>query len=143
MTVSLVWPAELDPPERDGWGASWADPREHRQAERGPSRYGRRVSAVSRHVSLSIVCTRAQKGVFDRFFEQDTRMGSLLFRMPDPATDGWPLLTETFEPLLTETGQPLLDTHLWLCLFAKEMPSETVVEQVKFRIAFSVEVLPE
>ncbi|ALF02098.1 hypothetical protein [Salipiger abyssi] len=138
----LNWPSELDKPERNSWNAGWNDPRQKRRGETGGPRYRRRYSAVAKPVSLSLVCTRLQKGVFDRFFEQDTNFGSRVFRMPDPTTDGWAMLDENGTAVLDENGVPILMSAQWLCLFGAELPKETVVEQVKFRLTFTVAVLP-
>lgn len=142
MSVTLTWPADLDPPERSSWNENWMDPRAKRAGEAGAPRYGRRFSAVPKMVALSLICSRAQKGIFDRFLEQDTRFGTRLFWMPDPTTDGWGLLDEMSVPLLDEAGQRVIDAALWLCSFGDDMPTTSVVEQVKFRISFSVVVLP-
>lgn len=142
MSVTLTWPAGLEQPERNSWTESRIDPRTRRAAEAGVPRWRRRFSAVPRTLSMSLVCTRAQKGIFDRFFEQETRHGAHLFWMSDAATDGWALLDEGFTQMLDEAGVPLLDSVMLLCSFGDELPRTTVVEQVKFRISFSLVVLP-
>lgn len=142
MSVTLTWPADLDPPERDSWGRQPDDARMLRSAEGRPSRYGRRMSAVSTRVQMAIVCSSSQRAVFWRFFERETRGGSLLFWMPDRSRDGWPLMTPSGAPLLTPAGAPLLNSARWLCLFGREMPQENSANQVEWRIAFAVEVLP-
>ena len=141
MSVTLTWPTELDRPERDSWQASFMDPRSRRSGQTGAPRYGRRFSAVPKLVSLSLVCSRSQKGIFDRFFVTDTKFGSCLFWMPDPTTDGWAMLDEEFRPLLDENFRPLLLSAQWLCTFGEEMPTETVQGR-DFRISFRVAVLP-
>ncbi|QEW21228.1 hypothetical protein LA6_003436 [Marinibacterium anthonyi] len=102
---------------------------------------GGSYSSVARQVSLAIECSRAQKAVFDQFFEETTGFGALPFTMPDPTTDGWPLLADDGAPLLTTAGQPILLARQWLCLFGRETPQETL-RGVTFRIAFSVSVMP-
>ncbi|MGY9049630.1 MAG: hypothetical protein ACKVKF_21965 [Rhodobacterales bacterium] len=140
MTV-LTWPTELPRPERNSWNASWQDPRQNRRGETGGPRYRRRFSAVSKMVSLSVLLSRAEKGIFDRFLKQDTDFGSRLFWMPDPTTDGWALLDEAFAPLLDEAGGPLLMSAQWLCVFGDDFAKETIVG-TDFRMTFSVVVLP-
>lgn len=142
MSVTLTWPAELDPPERESWGAQWDDPRLQRSGEGRPSRYGRRMSAVSKRHQMSIVCTASQRARFWRFHDRETRMGALLFWMPDPTRNAWPLATPSGAPLLTPGGAALTNSQRWLCLFGRETPQESLYGQVEFRIAFSVEVLP-
>lgn len=140
MTI-LTWPSELDPPERDTFSEAWADPRLKRRGETGGPRYRRRFSAVPKLVSMSLFCDRLQKGIFDHFFEQETNFGSRLFWMPDPTTDGWPLVTEDGTLLLTESGVPLLCAAKWLCVFGDDVPV-TKIAGVNFRISFSIAVLP-
>ncbi|KAA8606817.1 hypothetical protein, partial [Salipiger aestuarii] len=117
MSVTLTWPTELDPPERDSWRAQWDDARAHRSGDGRPSRYGRRMSAVSKRYQMSIVCTSLQRAIFWRFHDRDTRRGALLFWMPDPSRDGWPLAAPNGAALLTPGGAPLLISARWLCLF--------------------------
>lgn len=142
MSVTLIWPTELDPPERESWGAQWDDARAHRSGEGRPSRYGRRMSAVSERVQMSLICTARQRAIFKRFYIRDTRRGALLFWMPDPSRDGWPLATPTGAPLVTPGGAPLQISARWLCLFGRETPTEASANQVEFRMSFAVEVLP-
>lgn len=141
MTI-LTWPPELDRPERDSWNAAWMDPRRKRRGDTGGPRYRRRFSAVPKLVSLSLLCSRAQKGIFDRFLTQDTNHGTRLFWMPDPTTDGWALLDEAFVQLLDQDGRPLLMAAQWLCVFGDDMPKETVVGN-EFRFNFNIVVLPK
>ncbi|MAU43772.1 MAG: hypothetical protein CMP09_02820 [Yangia sp.] len=61
--------------------------------------------------------------------------------MPDPVTDGWPLLHETGVPLLYEDGTPILMSAQWLCVFGDEPPSETL-RGMTFTKSFSVWVMP-
>lgn len=141
MTI-LTWPSELDRPERDTFSEAWADPRMKRRGETGGPRYRRRFSAVPKMVSMSLFCSRMQKGVFDRFFEQDCNFGSRLFWMPDPTTDGWPLLTPDGKYLLNENGVKLLMSAQWLCVFGDDVPVSKPVG-INFRISFSIAVLPK
>ena len=85
---------------------------------------------------------RNGKAVFDRFYEQGTAYGSVLFWMPDPVTDGWALNASTGAPLLTGAGAPLVMAALRLCSFGDEPPVETMIGDVGFRFAFSVVVMP-
>lgn len=137
----LQWPAELPRPERDTWQLQAQDARRKTQSDAGPSRYRRRFSSVARNVSLSLVLSRNGKAIFDRFFHDDCREGAALFYMPDPTTDGWPLLTSSGVPLLTADGTPILMSARWLCTWGSETPVETL-QGVEFRKTFSVMVLP-
>jgi len=135
------WPAELPRPNRAGYQRQTDDPRLARSADAGPPSYRRRWSAVSRSVALVIDLGRSQKAVFDAFHDEVTAMGSLPFRMPDPTTDGWPVLTSDGVPILAGDGAPLLLAAHWLCLFGATTPVETM-HGLRFRISFSVTVLP-
>ena len=92
-------------------------------------------------VSLSVICSRFQKGYFDQFWDETLQKGSLPFWMPDPVSDGWQLLTEDGTPLTTEDGTPLLISANWLCLIT-EPPTEAIYGQIEFEISFAVAVLP-
>lgn len=112
-----------------------------RRAELGPPGYRRRFSSVAKLVTLSIVIGRDKKAIFDQFFDERTAGGTLPFYMPDPTTDGWPLLSSDGLPLLTGSGVPLLLASRWLCLFGDTLPTETILG-VQFRMSFSVVVMP-
>lgn len=135
------WPQMLPRPERATWQLSPQDGRRKTQSETGPVRYRRRFSSVTRQVSLSVTLTRDQKAVFDRFFHVDCAEGAQLFYMPDPTTDGWPLLTNDGTPLLTSSGQPILLGGRWLCSWGDQLPAETIQGQ-EFKKTFSILVMP-
>lgn len=135
------WPAALPRPNRQGYQASIDDPRLARAREAGPPGYRRRWSSVARQVALVIDLSRTKKAVFDQFYEITTGFGSMPFWMPDPVTDGWPMLSAGGLPVLTGDGAPLLMSGQWLCLFGATPPVETILA-LEFRIAFSVSVMP-
>lgn len=137
-----VWPAGLTQFERSGWQSQRQDARRRRQGEAGPPAWRRRFSSVSTVIGVSLVTDRNGKAVFDRFYEQGTAYGSVLFWMPDPVTDGWALNSSTGAPLLTGAGAPLVMAALRLCSFGDEPPVETMIGDVGFRFAFSVVVMP-
>lgn len=135
-----TWPTELPRPNRSGYQRQALDPRLARSTETGPPGYRRRYSAVAETVNLVVQLTRVQRGIFDTF-HRDLGHGSLPFWMPDPTTDGWPLLTGDGVPLLTGDGAPLLIAAQWLCLWGSSMPTETI-QGVEFIKSFSVVVMP-
>jgi len=139
MTIA-TWPVDLPRPNRQGYQAQYQDPRLKRAADAGPPGYRRRFSSVSRNVQLVIDASRAQKAVFDTFFHAQG-FGTAMFWMPDPTTDGWPMLTAEGQPVQTAEGTPVLLSAQWLCLFGDAMPTETVIG-VRFQISFSVSVMP-
>lgn len=140
MTVA-TWPTSLPKPLRTGYQTQILDPRLKRSAASGPPGYRRRWSSVARSVALTIDVPRADKAVFDGFYEVTTDFGALPFWMPDPTTDGWPLLTDTGAPVLDGDGTPILMSAQWLCLFGDTTPVATI-QGVRFQIAFSVVVMP-
>ncbi len=140
MSVA-VWPSELPKPSRDGYQAQRLDARARRSGGPVPG-YRKRFSNAPRLVSLSLVdVPRSLKAVFDRFYEVITADGTLPFLMPDPVTDGWPLLASDGRPILQAGDTPVLMSAQWLCLFGDEPPVEHI-SGVRFDIAFSVAVLP-
>lgn len=141
MTL-LAFPPDLPRPNRDGWQVTRQDGRLRRSAEAGPPGYRRRSSGVVRAASLSIDMTRHQKAIFWTFFDTTTEGGALPFTMPDPTTDGWPMLDGDGAPLLDEDDTPLLLSATWTCLFGDAAPTESIVRPLLFRISFSVTVLP-
>lgn len=136
-----TWPSVLPRPERPSWQSAPQDARRKTQSETGPARYRRRYSSPAQLVSLSVILTRDQKGVFDRFFHVDCAQGTALFYMPDPTTDGWPLLTSDGSPILTASGEPLLLGGSWLCSWGDQLPAETIQGQ-EFKKTFSILVMP-
>lgn len=136
-----IWPATLPRPDRDGWQSQLADPRLKRSVDAGPPGYRRRWSSVPRRVALKVTLKRDQKAVFEKFIEDDLQFGSKPFEMPDPTTEGWPMLTDTGEPVLDGDGRPILLAAKWICLLGDDMPQETV-SGIEFVMSFSVWVMP-
>lgn len=140
MTLPF-YPPELPKPERAGYQFSRGDGRSRTQEDRGPFNVRRRFSAVANAVAFSTILTRAELARFDRFFDEEVAGGSLPFLMPDPATDGWALLTDEGVPLLTDEGVPLLLAETWVCLFGAQLPAARPVG-VQFRVTFEIAVMP-
>lgn len=136
-----IWPEALPRPERSSWQAGRQDTRLKRRSDAGPVSYRRRFSSASRPVTLSVILDRDLKAVFDNFYFEEIAEGASLFWMPDPTTDGWPLLLDDGSPFLTEAGVPILLGETWLVTMGDSLPAETVIG-VEFRITFSVEVMP-
>nr|WP_321511093.1 hypothetical protein [uncultured Celeribacter sp.] len=137
-----TWPADLPNPERKTWQRTSQDVRRKRTPKAGAPSFGRAYSKAAHTVALSVVLDRNQKAIFDTFFAIDCADGSHLFWMPDPTTDGWPLLTSDGVPLLTGDGAPLLLVAQWLCAWGDDLPVETIEGQVEFRMSFTVIVVP-
>lgn len=141
MTIQ-TWPASLPRPERSTWQRSSQDARRKRTPSAGSPSYRRRYSNAALVVSLSVVLTRQLKAEFDQFYHEACQEGASLFWMPDPTTDGWPMLTSQGEPMMTADGKPLLLSAQWLCAWGDDLPVETVEGQIEFRKTFSVVVVP-
>ena len=137
-----VWPSDLPRPLRSSWQRQMSDPRRKRVAENGPVRLARRYSAVATTLALSCRMSRVQRDIFWQFIEQTLAHGSRAFWMPDPATDGWPLITPSGEALQTPLGVRLVAARLWLCQIGDEMPVEGPIEGVHFTLSFTLQVLP-
>jgi len=135
------WPSDLPRPERSTWQLTPQDARRKTQSEAGPPRYRRRFSSAAKMVTLSVILSRNGKAIFDRFFHEDCAEGAHLFYMPDPTTEGWPLLAANGSPLLTSGGAPILLGGRWLCAWGDQLPAETV-QGAEFKKTFSVVVMP-
>ena len=137
-----VWPSDLPRPLRSGWQRQAVDARRPRINEAGPVGLGRRYTSVPETVGLTMRVDRVQRDIFDRFVALTLAHGALPFWMPDPSTDGWPLLTPEGVPLLTQEGEPLIMARRWLCQMGSEMPVEGPIQGVTFQFTFTVLVLP-
>jgi len=136
-----VWPAELPKPQRSGFQKQLQDPRVRKRAETGTPGYKRRFSSVGELVSLSIKISREELAIFEKFHREETQFGALPFLMPDPVTDGWPLLAPDGNALLTPDDEPLLIAAHWLVLFGDNMPV-TSKPGLQFVVTFPVTVMP-
>ncbi|WP_349295232.1 hypothetical protein ABEB22_18290 (plasmid) [Thioclava sp. 'Guangxiensis'] len=135
-----TWPTELPRPERNSWQRSYQDGRRKSQGDAGPVRYRRKLSRSTQLVTLSVMLSRSEKAVFDRFFEEECLFGADRFWMPDPTSDGWPLLSSDGTPLQTGDGVPLLVARQWLCAWGDQLPTETIIGR-EFRMTFSLQVI--
>lgn len=137
----MDWPTSLPRPERPSWQKTAQDGRSRSQGEGGPARYRRKISRSAQLVTMSLLLNRDLRAVFDHFYDIDCAGGTRLFRMPDPTTDGWPLLDSDGAPLFAESGQPLLLSKLWLCSWGDQVPVETLVG-LECRKSFNLQVMP-
>ena len=140
MSVA-IWPEDLPKPRRDGYAAGINDPRIAKNTDAGPVGWRRRWSSHTKAVSLVAHLDRNEKAIFDNFYEYECQVGSLPFRMPDPVTDNWPLLTSDGESLLLSDGEPILMAATWLCIWGQSVPQESMVGR-HFKVSFSVVVMP-
>jgi hypothetical protein len=140
MTVP-IYPTELPPPNRSGFQFELGDGRRRTRPEAGPPRVRRKFSSAADQVALVSDLTRDQYARLARFWRDDTAGGSLPFLMPDPTSNGWPLLSSDGLPLLAGDGSTVLVSAWWLCIFGERPPAFTVVGLIH-RTQFTVAVMP-
>lgn len=140
--MALPWyPTTLPAPLRQGAQLARGDGRVPGREDAGPRSTRRRFSAVVDTFSMTTVLYRHELATFDRFYNEDIVKGALPFLMPDPFTDGWPLLTDEGIPLLTDEGVPLLMAETWLCMMGNRLPAISD-DDLRFRVTFDIAVLP-
>ena len=135
-----VWPSELDPPMREGYAISRVETRLRRPVEQGPHRQRRRFSAAPAPVSMTLDVSRDQRARFDRFFIEEVSQGALPFLITDPTTHGQPILVGG-EPLLDTDGEVITIAAWQVARFGEALPETTVIG-IRYRIRFSIEVMP-
>lgn len=136
-----VFPASLPKPMRSGFSQGIGDNRRLTAPDAGPIVPRARFSSVADPVSMTLDVSRDQRAVFENWYFSEVKRGVLPFLMPDPGTDGWPLLDSNGQPILLDDGQVLTLAATWLCMFSDKVPQYTVVG-VRWRIAFGLSVLP-
>ncbi len=137
-----IWPASLTRPMRSGWAHALADGRQSTRPEAGPPRVRRRFSAAVSTIQMAIDLSLDQRQLFNGFWRDTTRGGSLPFWIPDWTLDGVALTTEDGSGLLTEAGAPLLVSAWHLAMFGTDQPPSETVVGVRFRIAISLSIMP-
>lgn len=141
MTVPW-YPDTLPRPRRDGHSRTLADGRQATKNDAGPPRVRRRFSSAPAAMQMVIDLTLDQRMRFFRFWEEDTRFGSLPFWMLDWATDGVALMAETGDVLTDEFGRPLAIDAVLLCMFGTDQPPAETLIGVDFRVSFQLSILP-
>ena len=136
-----VWPFSSVQLEHGSWRRQRQEGRRLRQPDAGPPAARRRFSAVGSMVSLSVILSRSERAIFDRFFDEACHGGTSFFWMPDPMTDGWPLLDQAGRPLLDEDGSTLCASARLLCAWGQDLPVENRWGGA-FRLTFNVVVMP-
>ncbi len=135
------WPASLPLPLRDGFNLAFGDGRSMTQPDAGTPRIRRRFSKAAKMIAMTVILTRGQLAVFETFFDETLKSGSLAFIMADPTTNGWPISDEAGNPLTDEAGNPLTMVADWLCVFGQALPS-IAIAGVEFRVSFQIMVMP-
>jgi len=121
---------------------TFPDPRLKTAMESGPNKLRRRVSNTVKPVSGVLRCTQAQLARLERFWNEDTKSGTLPFVMPDQLYDGTPLLNDDGEELTTEEAETLLVAGWWLVQFDGPPVSTPRQRSTVFTVSVSLNVLP-
>jgi hypothetical protein len=140
MTVPW-YPPELPRPLRDGFKLQRGDGRTVTRPDAGPSIRSRRFSGVAHSVPFSTLLYFSEVARFNRFYDEETKQGTLPFLMPDPIFDGLPLLDGEGSALLTNDGKQILIASTWLCVFGEQLPAYRQLE-LEWEISFGLVVLP-
>ncbi|MCV9960726.1 hypothetical protein OIU34_02340 [Pararhizobium sp. BT-229] len=142
MTIPS-YPADLPPPLRAAFGEQSGDGRVIFRPDAGPTVPGLRFAAVMDIIPFSTQLKRWQLGLFDSFYLETLKKGMLPFTMPEPFTDGYPMLDEEQNTLLDENDVPLLFTETMLVRFADDgLPNRTSLQVDTFRVSFRLARLP-
>ncbi|PTW61436.1 hypothetical protein C8N35_102145 [Breoghania corrubedonensis] len=141
MSVPL-WPSELPRPMRSGYRGGIGDGRQATRPEQGPVRVRRRYSSVAMPLAMTVDVTLDERKRFERFWREDTSEGSLPWLMPDPESDGHPILTTDGAPLLTADGAPLLLSHWWLVMFDTQSAPSWSPRGIRWQVQMTLMIMP-
>lgn len=135
------WPEALPKPTREGLTIATGDGRSMTNPDAGTPRQRRRFSRAFKPVSMTLILTNGERGLFEDFCQNTLEDHSLAFVMPDPTSDGWPLTDENDVPLTDENDVPLLMTADWLVMFGEALPAFAMAG-IDFRVSFQLRVMP-
>lgn len=142
MTIPS-YPWELPPPLRADYAEQAGDGRSMFRPDAGPSMPSLRFASATDTIPFSTQLERWQLGVFEKFWKEPLKKGSVPFTIPAPLTDGFAMLDEDLNTLLDENDQPLLYTETMLVLFAEQgMPSFAQVDVEAYSASFRLMRLP-
>lgn len=137
------WPAEL--PQRvltDGYSEKSRDGRLFSRTSAAPGKVRRRYSSAVLPVSAALIVDYPQKARLERFWSEETALGSMPFIMPDQTHDGLYLLDESGTPILNEAGVPILISANWLARFSENGGPQFTPWGLRFNASFQLDVLP-
>lgn len=140
MTL-VVWPNDLPRPLRSSYGFGRIDARRMTPVDDGPPRPVRRLSRTADTAAMTLALKRWQLARFNRFFEEETRAGTVPFSMPDPSLDGFRLLGADGTPFLASDGMQIRVSATWLCHFGGQLPA-VATRGAGWRVSFEVYVMP-
>lgn len=142
MTISS-YPADLPPPIRADYAEQSGEGRALFRPDAGPSQPRLRFAAVVDDIPFTISVKRWQLALFDRFYDETLKKGTLPFTMPAPLVDGFAILDEDGVPLLDENDAPLLYGETMLVTFADQgLPRRTSLQADLYRVSFRLGRLP-
>lgn len=118
--ADVSWPNNLPAlVEREAYRRQWRDGRLRSPSDLGPGKVRRRFSATAQTITARVLMSRFYLERFGRFWEIDTRGGTLPFSFPHPEGSG--TIRARFA---TEAGTPVstsLKDDLWAVEFALEI----------------------
>lgn len=142
MTIP-AWPSELPEPLRADYAEQSGEGRTMFRPDAGPPRVRQRFAAVVDDVPYSISVERWKLGLFDKFYDETLKKGTLPFTMPAPLIDRFAILDEDGVPLLDENDAPLLFGETMLVMFADQgLPARSQIDVEEYRVRFRLMRLP-
>jgi hypothetical protein len=143
MTIP-VWPSDL--PDRflqDGYSESFPDGRLRTPTDAGPGKVRKRFRRAVRPVSAQMLLTVDQLVILNRFWDEDTGGGSLVFAVPAQTLDGLPLAGPDGVLLVSPDDTTILVSSWWLARFGDNAPVVTPVSGSLYRVGFPLTVMPD
>ena len=135
-----VLPAELRYPLEQGYQFARGEGRRLPAPDAGPPLSAPRQTLVADRVQLTLQLSRAELAIFDNFHLVTLKRGVWPFSMPNPETDGWPLLDDEYQPILDDEGEPIGLTETWTAMIGSQ-PSRSVTGTY-FRVSFDLWIMP-
>ena len=105
--ATIDWPSTLPTvPLTDGFRETTSSGRIMSRMSVGPAKVRRRSTAVSRYFTVEYILTTTQKGYFDTFYVETSKMGTLPFdwTRPDSATEVEARFKPDEEPTMEPDG---------------------------------------
>lgn len=143
MSDVPAYPAELPAPLRADYAERAGEGRAVFRPDAGPSSVRLKFASAVDEIPFSSSLERWQLGVFDRFFLETLKKGTLPFTMPSPLIDGFAILDEDGVPLLDEDDEPLLYGETMLVMFTEQgLPQRSQIDVEEYRVTFRLWRLP-
>ena len=137
------WPSELpERPSQQGYSYGFGDGRLSTDMDSGPPKMRRRSSSAVRPVTASFMGDADAMARLERFWDEDTRGGTLPFTIVNPRTHGLPAAAGSGETLLTDSGDQLLVSAYDVAMMGKTAPQITPIGGLEYRASYSLTILP-